>query len=157
LNGGLITCFKGSNDGLFLQAIVQLATWVSSFRMDEGSDDGRVLLSKTRGCHPLCHQSQASPQHCHLSCHKGYASHGLYHLSSASCQSCLAGFFFSLPVGCCQGLQTNYINSIPSKSTIFDGGGASQDQSSNTAATAKVEEKCVSDITATDLTLFFIH
>ena len=55
-------------------------------------------------------------------------------------------------------LQTNFINSIASKSAIFDGGRASQeDQSSNTAATTNVEDnKCVPDPppTATDLTLF---
>jgi hypothetical protein len=54
-------------------------------------------------------------------------------------------------------LQTNFINSIDSKSTIFDGGGASQDQSSNTAATMNVKDKCVPDPpTATDLTLLRI-
>jgi hypothetical protein len=38
-------------------------------------------------------------------------------------------------------LQTNFINSIASKSTILDGGRASQDQSSNTADTTNVEDK----------------
>jgi hypothetical protein len=51
-------------------------------------------------------------------------------------------------------LQTNFVNSIASKSTKFDGGGASQDQSSHTAATTSVEDKCVPDPpTATDLDL----
>jgi hypothetical protein len=52
-------------------------------------------------------------------------------------------------------LQTNFINSIASKSTIFDGGGASQDQSSHTAAAMNAEDKCgVPDPpTATDLSL----
>jgi hypothetical protein len=51
-------------------------------------------------------------------------------------------------------LQTNFINLIASKSTKFDGGGASQDQSSHTAATANVKDKCFPDPpTATDLDL----
>jgi hypothetical protein len=55
-------------------------------------------------------------------------------------------------------LQTNFINSIASKSTIFDGGGASQDQSSHTAATMNVEDKCVPDPpTATDLDLTLLR
>jgi hypothetical protein len=55
-------------------------------------------------------------------------------------------------------LQTNFINSIASKSTIFDGGGASQDQSSHTAATMNAEDKCVPDPpTATDLDLTLLR
>ena len=52
-------------------------------------------------------------------------------------------------------LQTNFINSIASKSTLFDGGGASapQDQSSNTAPAMDVEVECVPDPTAVGLTL----
>jgi hypothetical protein len=53
-------------------------------------------------------------------------------------------------------LQMIFINSIASKSTIFNGGGASQDQTSNTAATRNVKDKCVPDPTATDLTLLRI-
>jgi hypothetical protein len=56
-------------------------------------------------------------------------------------------------------LQTNFINSIASKSTVFGGGGAVslQDQSrSNTAAaTTTIEEECdPADPTAVGLTLF---
>ncbi len=55
-------------------------------------------------------------------------------------------------------LQTNFINSVASKSTIFDGGGASQDQSSHTAATMNAEDKCVPDPpTATDLDLTLLR
>jgi hypothetical protein len=55
-------------------------------------------------------------------------------------------------------LHTNFINSIASKSTIFDGGRASQDQSSHTAATTNVEDKCVPDPpTATDLDLTLLR
>jgi hypothetical protein len=55
-------------------------------------------------------------------------------------------------------LQTNLINSIASKSTTFDGGGASQDQSSHTAATTNVEDICVPDPpTATDLDLTLLR
>jgi hypothetical protein len=46
LIGESITCSKGFDDGLFRRAIVQLAARVSSFRIDEGSDDGHVFLSK---------------------------------------------------------------------------------------------------------------
>jgi hypothetical protein len=54
-------------------------------------------------------------------------------------------------------LQT-FINSIASKSTIFDGGGASQNQSSHTAATTSVKDKCVPDPpTATDLDLTLLR
>jgi len=50
-------------------------------------------------------------------------------------------------------LQTNFIKSIASKLPKIDEVGASQDQSSDTAATPNVEVKCVSDPTATELTL----
>jgi hypothetical protein len=51
-------------------------------------------------------------------------------------------------------LQTNFINSIASRSTLFDGGAVSpQDQSSNTAAVTTVEDECVADPTAVGLTL----
>jgi hypothetical protein len=49
-------------------------------------------------------------------------------------------------------LQANFINSIASKSTIFDGGGASQDQSSHTAAATNAGDKCgVPDPPTTEL------
>ena len=50
-------------------------------------------------------------------------------------------------------LRTSFMNSIASKTTTVDGGGASQDQSSDTAATMNVKDECVPDPTATDLTL----
>ena len=50
-------------------------------------------------------------------------------------------------------LQTNFINSIASKLPKIDEVGASQDQSSDTAATPNVEVECVPDPTATELTL----
>jgi hypothetical protein len=52
-------------------------------------------------------------------------------------------------------LQMNFINSIGSQSTLFDGGGGAspQDQSSNTAAATNVEDKCVADPTTVGLTL----
>jgi hypothetical protein len=51
-------------------------------------------------------------------------------------------------------LQTNFINSIASQSTLFDGGAASpQDQSSNTAPATNVADECVPDPTAVGLTL----
>jgi hypothetical protein len=50
-------------------------------------------------------------------------------------------------------LQTNFLNSIASKSPQFAGGGAFQDQSSGTAAVTNTKPACAPDRTAADLTI----
>ncbi len=89
LIGESITCSEGSDDGMFLRAIVQLA---ARFRVLEVMKVLRTAAFSCQRrqwwCHPLCHRSQASPQHCHPPYHWSQASHCLYHPSPVSFRRC---------------------------------------------------------------------